>query len=361
MTNVKVAIIDDTEINLTLMKHLLKKHDGCEAYCFSDSAEGLQWCLNNSPDLIIVDYMMPSPDGLEFIRRFREGTCRRISIPILMITANDQKKVRYQALEAGANDFLTKPVDTVEFHGRLKNMLELRDSQRKLSDHAAWLADEVKKATARVLSRENEIILRLSKATDYRDPETGSHILRMAHYARHIAENLKLPEVERELLFQAAPMHDIGKVGIPDHILLKPGKFEPEEFQIMKRHSRIGYEILSSSEVPVLQAGAQIALTHHEKFDGSGYPDGLEGEEIPLFGRISAVADVFDALTCRRPYKAPWEIERAVVLLREEAGRHFDPSCVEAFLARWDDVLEIRQKIQDDLPSSRIHSNVLKT
>ncbi len=353
MVNIKVAIVDDTEINLTLMKHLLKKHDGCVSYCFSDSAEGLQWCLDNAPDLIIVDYMMPPPDGLEFIQRFRAATHGGIGIPILMITANDQKEVRYKALEAGANDFLTKPVDTVEFHGRLKNMLVLRDSQKKLADHASWLADEVKKATAQILARENEIILRLSKATDYRDPETGAHILRMAHYARHIAENLGLPEAERDLLFQAAPMHDIGKVGVPDQILLKPGKYEPEEFEIMKSHARIGYEILNNSEIPVLQAGAQIALTHHEKFDGSGYPDGRKGEEIPLFGRICAVADVFDALTSLRPYKPAWEIERAVVLLREEAGRHFDPACVEAFLARWDEVLEIKQKIQDDLSRAK--------
>jgi len=352
MASAKVAIVDDTEINLTLMKHLVKKLDGCEAYCFSDSAEGLQWCLNNSPDLIIVDYMMPSPDGLEFIQRFREGTDREIGIPILMITANNQKEVRYRALTAGANDFLTKPVDTAEFHVRLKNMLVLRDSQKKLADHAAWLADEVRKATAQILERENEIILRLSKATDYRDPETGAHILRVAHYARHIADNLGLPEAERELVFQAAPMHDIGKVGIPDHVLLKPGKYEPEEFEIMKGHSRIGYEILANSEVPVLQAGAQIALTHHEKFDGRGYPDGSKGENIPLFGRICAVADVFDALTCQRPYKAPWEIERAVALLREEAGRHFDPACVEAFLTRWDEVVEIKLRIQDDHSSA---------
>lgn len=351
MYKLKVAIVDDSKINLALMEHLLKEHDGCEVRCFSDSAEGLRWCLDHMPDLIIVDYMMPSPDGLEFIRRFREGTRDLPAIPILMTTASDLKAVRYQALEIGANDFLTKPLDTTEFHARLKNMLVLRDGQKKLSDHSAWLADAVRKATEQVMSRENEIILRLSRATDYRDPETGAHILRVAHYAKHIAANLGLLEADQELIFQAAPMHDIGKVGVPDHVLLKPGKFEPEEFELMKRHARIGYEILADSQIPVLQAGAQIALTHHEKFDGSGYPEGLGGEDIPLFGRICAVADVFDALTCQRPYKAPWETERAVALLREQAGRHFDPACVEAFLARWDEVLEIKQRIQD-APSS---------
>lgn len=348
MENAKIAIIDDTEINLTLMKYLVKKHDGCEAFCFSGSAEGLQWCLSNDPDLIIVDYMMPQPDGLEFIKRFRDGTPDKICTPILMITANDQKEVRYLALEAGANDFLNKPVDAVEFHARLKNMLVLRDSQKKLACHAVWLAEEVKKATARILLRENEIILRLCKATDYRDRETGAHIIRVAHYARHIAKNLGLSEADQALLFDAVPMHDIGKVGIPDYILLKPGKFESEDFEIMKNHTRIGHEILAKSEVPVLQVGAQIALTHHEKFDGSGYPDGRKGEDIPLFGRICAVADVFDALTSSRPYKAPWDAEGAAALLRAEAGRHFDPACVDAFLSCWGEVLEIKQKIQDD-------------
>lgn len=343
----KVAIVDDTEINLKLFRKLTEKLEACEVSCFQNSAEGLTWCMQNMPDLVIVDYMMPAPDGLEFIRRFRAEARFGKDIPILMITANDQKEVRYQALEAGANDFLTKPVDSSEFTARIKNMLALREGQKKLTDHAAWLAGEVARATAQIRAREKEIILRLSKATDYRDPETGAHILRMAHYARHIAANLGLSLADQELILEAAPMHDIGKVGVPDHVLLKPGKYEPEEFEIMKRHSRIGYEILAGSTAPVLQAGAEIALTHHEKFNGSGYPDGLKGEAIPLFGRIAAVADVFDALTSVRPYKAAWETERAVELLRSEVGLHFDPACVDAFLANWENVLEIKGKIQD--------------
>ncbi|MFA7242086.1 MAG: HD domain-containing phosphohydrolase [Sulfuricellaceae bacterium] len=343
----KVAIIDDTELNLKLFNQLMKKFEACEVFCFQNSAEGLAWCIQNTPDLIIVDYMMPAPDGLEFIRRFRAEAPDGKDIPILMITANDQKEVRYKSLGVGANDFLTKPVDTSEFTARIKNMLALRESQKNLADRAAWLAGEVDKATMQIRAREKEIILRLSKATDYRDPETGAHILRMAHYARHIAVNLGLSLADQELILEAAPMHDIGKVGVPDHILLKPGKYEPEEFEIMKQHSRIGYEILAGSTASVLQAGAEIALTHHEKFDGTGYPDGLRGEAIPLFGRISAVADVFDALTSVRPYKAAWEIERAVELLRDEAGRHFDATCVDAFLANWENVLAIRGNIRD--------------
>lgn len=343
----KVAIVDDTELNLKLFKQLMKKFEACEVFCFQDSAEGLAWCIQNTPDLIIVDYMMPAPDGLEFICRFRAEAPDGKDIPILMITANDQKEVRYKSLGAGANDFLTKPVDTSEFTARIKNMLTLRESQKNLADRAAWLAGEVDKATMQIRAREKEIILRLSKATDYRDPETGAHILRMAHYARHIAVNLGLSQADQDLILEAAPMHDIGKVGVPDHILLKPGKYEPEEFEIMKQHSRIGYEILAGSTAAVLQAGATIALTHHEKFDGTGYPDGLRGEAIPLYGRISAVADVFDALTSVRPYKLAWEIERAVELLRDEAGRQFDATCVDAFLDNWSNVLNIKGNIRD--------------
>ena len=347
MLQSKVAIVDDTEINLKLFKKLMGKVEACEVFCFQNSAEGLAWCIQNTPDLVIVDYMMPAPDGLEFIRRFRAEAQSGKDIPVLMITANDQKEVRYKTLEAGANDFLTKPVDTSEFTARIRNMLALREGQKKLSDRAAWLAGEVDKATAQIRAREKEVILRLSKATDYRDPETGAHILRMAHYARHIAINLGLSLGDQELILEAAPMHDIGKVGIPDYVLLKPGKYEPEEFEVMKRHSRIGYEILAGSAAPVLQAGAEIALTHHEKFDGSGYPDGLKGGAIPLFGRIAAVADVFDALTSARPYKAAWETERAAELLRSESGRHFDPVCIDAFFANWENVLKIKDNIRD--------------
>ena len=349
MLSSKVAIVDDAELNLKLFKQLMKKFENCELFCFQDSAEGLAWCIQNAPDLIIVDYMMPAPDGLEFISRFRAEAPGGKDIPILMITANDQKEIRYKTLSAGVNDFLTKPVDISEFTARIKNMLALRESQKNLADRATWLAGEVDKATMLIRAREKEIILRLSKATDYRDPETGAHILRMAHYARHIAINLGLPQNDQELVLEAAPMHDIGKVGIPDHILLKPGKYEPDEFEIMKQHSRIGYEILAGSSAAVLQAGAEIALSHHEKFDGTGYPEGLCEEAIPLFGRIAAVADVFDALTSVRPYKLAWEIERAVKLLRDQAGRHFDGACVDAFLANWENVLNIKNHIQDSI------------
>jgi putative two-component system response regulator len=243
-------------------------------------------------------------------------------------------------------------VDKVELTARVNNLLALRKSQQQLANRADWLAEEVAKATAEIAAREKEAILRLSRAAEYRDPETGSHLLRMSNYTRLIAVQLGLPPAEQELLLESSPMHDIGKVGTPDHILLKPGRLTPEEFEIMKQHATIGYEILRDSVSPLLQCAAKLALAHHEKFDGSGYPQGLAGEAIPLHGRIVAVADVFDALTSERPYKKAWTLDAAVDFLKTNAGSHFDPVCVEAFLAAWPQVLEIRQRYQDEADNS---------
>lgn len=342
----QVLIVDDTEINLILFGALVKKLGNCESKIFLSSTEGLAWAQANDPDLIIVDYMMPELDGIEFIRRLRE-TPGKEGIPVLMITANDQKQVRYRALDVGASDFLTKPVDKIEFLARASNMLALSDVRKKLADRAAWLADEVHKATSEILQRERETVIRLSKAAEYRDPETGAHILRMAHFSELIAKGLGLSADDQELLLEAAPMHDIGKVGIADSILLKPGRLTPDEFEIMKQHAVFGYEILKGSSSKVLQAGADIARAHHEKFDGSGYPNGLQGDSIPIFSRIVAVADVFDALTSERPYKKAWPLEQAVEHLKSNAGTHFDPACVDAFLAQWSAVLEIRQRFTE--------------
>lgn len=344
----QVLIVDDTEINLILFEALVKKMAETQSKTFSRSADGLAWAQGNDPDLVIVDYMMPELDGIEFIRRLRQ-TPGKESVPILMITANDQKQVRYRALDAGATDFLTKPVDKIEFLARASNMLVLSDARKKLADRAEWLAEEVRKATSEIVQRERETVIRLSKAAEYRDPETGAHILRMAHYSELIARGLGLSVADQELLLEAAPMHDIGKVGIADNILLKPGRLTPDEFEIMKQHAIFGYEILKGSSSKVLQAGAAIARAHHEKFDGTGYPGGLAGQDIPIFSRIVAVADVFDALTSERPYKKAWTLEQAVEHLESNAGSHFDPACVAVFMAHWDEVLEIRQRFQDDM------------
>ncbi len=344
----QVLIVDDTEINLILFGALVKKLDDCQAHVFSESRKALAWVTENVPDLIIVDYMMPELDGIEFIRLVRELPGRKL-VPILMITANDQKQIRYRALDLGANDFLTKPIDKVEFLARTRNMLSLNQARKHMADHASWLAGEVRKATQEIVNRERETVFRLSKAAEYRDPETGAHILRMAHYSMLIARELGMSKEDQQLLLEAAPMHDIGKVGIADNILLKPGRLTPVEFEVMKQHAMFGYELLNGSTSVLLQAAADIARGHHEKFDGTGYPDGVKGEDIPVFSRIVAVADVFDALTSERPYKKAWEVEAAIDFLNDGAGTHFDPACVKAFLNAWDDVEQVRGKYQEDL------------
>ena len=343
----RIAIIDDSEANLALFKALVVKLGDCEPRLFQEPLSGLEWCTRHRPELVIVDFMMPEMDGLEFIRRLRAVPVLD-DLPILMITANDNMAVRHEALQIGAMDFLNKPVDYIEFSARVRNMLALGASRKKLADKASWLAEEVRKATAMIHAREQELLFRMSRAAEFSDPETGAHIQRMAHYSRLIAAHLGLSEADQELILQAAPMHDIGKIGIPDDILLKPGALTPEELSIMRTHAQIGFDLLDGSESTILQAAALIALTHHEKFDGSGYPRGLRGEEIPLFGRIVAVADVFDALTSARPYKRAWTVERAQAYLRDGTGGHFDPLCVSAFLNHWAEAQTIYDRYRDD-------------
>jgi putative two-component system response regulator len=345
----QVVIVDDNPVNLKLMESLVKRAGDYTPLVFQDSAEGLDWCLNNIPDLLIVDYMMPPPDGLEFIKRFRERSINA-DIPVLMITADHEKETRYAALDTGANDFLTKPIDNAEFRARMRNMLALRRSQKSLADRATWLAEKVAEATEEILDREHEMITRLSRAAEFRDPETGAHIQRMSNYSRLIAEQLGLSDEDQALILRAAPMHDVGKIAIPDHILLKPGRLDDEELVIMRTHAEKGYEILKDSKSSLLDTAALIAMTHHEKWDGTGYPRGLSGEDIPMFGRIVAVADVFDALTTERPYKKAWEVERATQFLKDGMDNHFDSRVVQAFLDRLEDALIIRDSFQDETP-----------
>ena len=342
-----IALIDDTQINLTLLWHLVKRLEHYEPVSFLHPLEGLEWCLANDPELIIVDFMMPDLNGIEFIKRIR-AMPEKANTPILMVTANDNSNVRYEALESGATDFLNKPIDKTEFMIRVRNLLALHNSQRKLADKATWLAEEVQKATREIRNREQEIIFRLSKAAEYRDPETGGHIRRMAHYSKHIANQMGMSIPLQNMILEAAPMHDIGKVGIPDSILLKPGKLDVTEFELMKEHAQFGYNILNGSASKLMQLGALIALTHHEKYDGSGYPRALTGDKTPIYGQIIAVADVFDALTSERPYKKPWSIADAIAFLNEGSGQHFKPDCVTAFLKDWDNVLAIKDRFVDD-------------
>jgi len=346
----RILIIDDQSTSRQILEELVVSlGERIETESFADPLAALAWVHSNPPDLVLTDYMMPQMNGVEFTRRFRD---LYPDVPLVIVTSMEDREIRYQALDAGATDFLTKPVDHTECRARCRNLLTLRQQQVIIKDRARWLEEKVSEATQEIVTRERETLLRLAKAGEYRDEETGCHVLRMARYSFLIAERLGLSEEECHVIETAAPMHDIGKIGTPDHILLKAGKLDPEELVIMRTHARIGYEILKDSPSKYLQMGAVIARGHHEKFDGSGYPDGLADIAIPLPARIVAVADVFDALTSERPYKHAWSVQDALQYLQTEQGRHFDPVCVQAFLAQFDKVLQVRQQLQD-LPSVR--------
>lgn len=347
----KVVLIDDQQTTLTLLTQLIRSLDNQldppRVEPFSSAVAALEWLRFNTPDLILVDYLLPQLDGIQFIRRARElAHCE--SVPIVMISVHDDKTVRYEALDAGATDFLSKPIDHYECRARCHNLLQLRRYQLQLEARNSDLRLQIKDSMEAVLERERETLLRLARAGEYRDEETGNHIVRMAKYSRLIAEVLGLSKEECELIELAAPMHDVGKIGIPDHILQKKGQLTSTEFEIMQNHTVIGFEILKNSPSKYLQKGAQIALGHHENFDGTGYPYAKKGGEIPLEARIVAIADVFDALTSQRPYKKAWPVSDALASITEQANRKFDPDCVNAFVSHWTQVLDIQQASQQE-------------
>lgn len=343
----RVVIVDDRSTARSLLEGLAKSLEpGIVVESFAEPQEALAHMQTAIPDLIITDYRMPGMDGIEFTRRIRAQK-NLADVPLIIVTVVEDRQIRYQALENGATDFLTRPIDPQECRARCINLLALRRNQKIVSNHSYWLETQVLQATHEVRARERETLLKLAKAGEYRDEDTGNHIIRMAKYSRLIAEELNLSPHECEEIESAAPMHDIGKIGISDLILLKPGAHTPEESVIMRRHPEIGYEILSNSPSRYLQMGALIALGHHEKFDGTGYPHGSAGTAIPLPARIVAVADVFDALTSVRPYKKAWTFQSALEYVQTNGGKHFDPDCVRAFEKRVDAVAQVMRELGD--------------
>lgn len=353
----KVLIVDDQTTGRTILQKIIQQiDDNLDVTAFGSPLEALNWVEDHDPDLIITDYRMPELNGVEFIRAVRQKPHSE-NVPIMMITVVSEKEVRYEALEAGATAFLTRPIDQIECRTSCRNLLKMHEQHLIIQDRADWLARQVEIATEQIIQREKETILRLARAGEYRDEGTGNHVLRMAKYSRQIAEAMgKFSKEECDDLEYAAPMHDIGKIGIPDGILLKPGKLNEYEWDIMMTHTTIGHAILSDSQSRYMQIGAIIALNHHERFDGKGYPNGLKGEEIPLIARVVAVADVFDALVSARPYKHAWDTDEAIAYIKQQAGTHLDPDCVDAFLQRIDVIKQIQADYADE-PGDEIISN----
>lgn len=341
-----VVILDDQSTSIKIMEKLIAHVDTEAAlHSFTDPVTALEWAKHNACDLVFTDLRMPVMSGIEFTRWFRKlPACE--DVPLVMVTIVEDRKARYSALDAGATDFLTKPLDHVEFKVRCRNLLKMREQQKIIKDRSQWLEQRVAEAVRSIEQREHDSLLHLAKAGEYRDPCTGGHVQRMARYCRLIADALELPEDFRRVIELAAPLHDIGKIGIPDSVLLKPGPLTSDERRIMNTHVEIGYNILKDSPSKYLQFGAIVALRHHEKMDGSGYPGGLRGEEIPLEARIAAIADVFDALLSPRPYKPAWTVEGALDFICANTGSHFDPECVKAFFKAQDEILAVHHRYQ---------------
>lgn len=337
-----ILVVDDQSVNVKLLEKVLLAEGYPNIVSTTDSREAVSLYQQHKCDIVLLDLNMPHLDGFAVMQALQ--TIDEDYPPVLVLTALKDRDSRVRALENGARDFVSKPFDRVELLSRIRNMLEVRMLNKAIKQQNQILEEKVRERTRELDETRLEIIRRLGRAAEYRDNETGLHIIRMSQYSQILGLADGMTESEGDMLLNASPMHDIGKIGIPDHILLKPGKLTPEEWKIMQTHSTIGAEILSGHESELMQVARQIALTHHEKWDGSGYPKGRSGDEVPLMGRIVAIADVFDALTTVRPYKKAWNVEDAVDYIAQNRETHFDPRLVDIFMKILPDILAIRAK-----------------
>lgn len=324
LKNAKILIVDDEKANIRLLEVVLQQAGYCNVHSLSDSRQAVALFRGLAPDIVLLDLCMPHLDGFGVMAQLHQETVEH-SVPILVLTADATLATRHKALKEGARDFLTKPLDSIEVLLRIHNLLEARF-------YSVLLEDTVRERTRDLELAQLETLQRLAIASEYRDDDTGLHTKRVGTSARNIAQALGLCSAQVDLIERAAPLHDVGKIGVADAILLKPGKLTDDEFATMKQHTVIGAQMLSGSTSPWLQMAETIALSHHERWDGNGYPGKLFGEEIPLVGRIVAVADVFDALTHERPYKKAWPIAQAKAEIESQSGKQFDERVVNAFL-----------------------------
>ncbi len=327
-----IVIVDDQTSARTMLRHILEDiSPELEVLDFGDPQAALRWCEENRPDLLLLDYRMPVIDGLEFARRFRRPLLHR-DVPIVLVTVVGDEPIRQAALDAGVIDFLVKPVRPRELRARCRNLLQLRQQSESIKQRALSLEQRLLSSMHEVEERERETLSRLARAIAYRDSGTSANLARLAGVAGIVAEEMGLFEDEVRMIELAAPLHDIGKIAIPDALLQKPGPLDAAEIEVMRTHPQIGHDLLTGSQNRFIQMSATIALNHQERYDGSGYPQGLVGDAIPLEARIVAVADVFDALISKRPYKRAWTLDEAFDYIRDNSGKLFDPVCVEALV-----------------------------
>lgn len=365
----KIMIVDDEPINIKVARKYLSMAGYSEFVVASDATKALALIRTERPDVILLDVVMPQVSGIEILANIRADSTISY-LPVLILTAAVDSATRRLALNAGATDFLSKPVDPDELIPRVRNALILKAHHDQMQQQAQKLEALVQERTKELVKAKLAVVHCLARAAEYRDNDTGRHVLRVGAYVGIIARQLGLTTAQVELLEMASPLHDIGKIGIPDSVLLKPGKLDADEFSIMQKHCAMGRQVFDvvsggdreiwkqhvelgakiigeNNESNLLNMAATIALTHHERWDGSGYPLGLAGEDIPLEGRITAVADVFDALSSKRPYKPPFPCDKCFTILEEGRGTHFDPKILDAFFARKKDVVEVQIRYAD--------------
>ena len=348
-----VLVVDDQSQNIELLEAQLVPL-GYEVVKAANGEEALKMLSDNQIDLILLDVMMPGLDGFEVCRRIRRNDAYRL-LPVIMVTAMRATEDRIKGIEAGCDDFVSKPFDKMELMARVRSLLKIKDYndfmrnyRKELESEVAGRTEELKHALDEIKTASLDTIYRLSMASEYKDKETGAHIKRVSRYSAAVARRMGLGPKAVEIILYAAPMHDLGKIGIPDNILMKPERLDPEEWKIMKQHTVIGANILKGSDAEFIKMGESIAQNHHEKWDGSGYPQGLKGLEIPAASRIAAIADVFDALTSKRPYKEAYTVDNSIAIISEGRGSHHDPDVVDAFLSIKDEILSIRNQNADD-------------
>jgi putative two-component system response regulator len=326
-----ILVVDDDQANVLLLARLLAAWGYSNVVSTTDSSEVISLCEGLQPDLLLLDLHMPPPDGFQLLELLAPWIATRGYLPILVLTADVSAEALQLALSMGAKDFLTKPFEPAEVRLRVENLLETRHLHAQLKTHSELLEQRVRARTVDLEQSRLEILDRLALAAEYRDDETQQHAMRIGRTAGLLAAELGLADQIAREIRRVAPLHDIGKIAIPDRILLKPGKLTPDEFEVIKTHTTIGAQILSGSDAPLLQLAEQIALAHHERWDGHGYPAGLVRDEIPVSGRIVAVADVFDALSHDRPYRSAWALDEVLAEIDHQCGRQFDPAAIEAF------------------------------
>lgn len=351
LAKAKILIIDDERANVQILERLLRGSGFENIMSITDGHEAVSAFQLYRPDLIMLDLKMPNCDGFEVMANLKNSV-KNDYLPILILTAQRDQPTRLRALESGAKDFLNKPFDLAEGLTRICNMLEVRLLHNQVRDQNKILEDKVHLRTLELEETRLDIIHRLGRASEYRDNDTGMHVVRMSQLCGQMGRYLGMTERECQLLIHASPMHDVGKIGIPDYILLKPGKLSDVEWAVMKTHAAIGGEILAGGTSDLIQSAQTIALTHHEKWDGSGYPNGVKGEGIPLIGRIVGLCDVFDALTSNRPYKRAWPVKDAMAEIESKSGIHFDRHLVNIFKKNLSEMVSISQSFADTMQYS---------